>query len=311
MRAIYRKTWTIVLAAAAAGLAWPGGALAWGPDGHEYIATVARDRLAARDPKLGGRFYALLKGNILHYVGKDKRTGQPATCEARNLREIASWADCVRYTTAYAGTAGYHFDDIGMCDDVAPAPPPLPAYCADGKCASEGLAHYIAILKDKKGSRRTRAEALAWVIHIVGDLHQPLHNETNNDHGGNLVTITLAPNAIPGRTFSAANLHALWDTPMVFASVGSGAAAVATIRALADQHSADWAQNDVRTWVVEAHAIAKPAYHALPNAPACNAGAAAGGQITSAYVDPFKDQVREQLASAAIRLTDILADALA
>jgi len=198
-----------------------------------------------------------------------------------------------------------------LCGDVPPPPPPLPAYCDEGKCATEALKTFIETLSNRHAPRQERARALAWIIHIVGDLHQPLHNVDNgHDRGGNLVRITIAPDAFGARPFSSDNLHSLWDTPMVFAAVGEGPAAVASVRALADQHLTDWRESSTRQWVIRAHEIAVMAYRTLPAPPACEAGAARGGRITSTYVANLADEVREQLAKGAIRLADILETAL-
>lgn len=316
-----RRTFKLLAMAATIAIAWPSAAAAWGPDGHDYIASVARDLLHQRDPALEARFQALLAGNILRFQGTDTKTGRATICNGRNLREIASWPDCIRRTREQVRTGGFHFDDVRLCDEVPPPPPPA-SYCAGGLCASEGLRHFISILRDHHRSRHDRAVALAWVIHIVGDLHQPLHNEDNHDSGGNFVATGIVAHTFT-RNFSAANLHSVWDTPMVFAAVGEGNAAVAAVRAAADAHAGDpaWAGPAVdgtpasavlvHNWVVGAHAIAQRAYAGLSPAPACDAGRTTAGRVGIAYFTPFNGDVRDQLARAAVRLTDILEQALA
>lgn len=292
-------------------LAWPGAARAWGPDGHDYIATVARDLLQQRNPAAAARFQAILAGNVLQFRGTNAETGRPATCNGYNLRQIASWPDCIRYTTERGGTAGYHFDDVPLCDAVPPPPPP-DSYCAGRICATEGLEHFRRILADRSRPRAERAAALAWVIHIVGDLHQPLHTEDNgDDRGGGRVRVRIAAHTFE-RSFSAKTLHSVWDTPMVYAAVGEGAPAVLAVRAVVDAHGGDsaWAGPVVQDWVAESHRIAREAYRGLTPAPACGAGPTSANRVAAAYFDPFRDDVRNQLARASIRLAAILEDAL-
>src|SRR5580658_6534870 len=63
---------------------------------------------------------------------------------------------------------------------------PKARYCPDGQCNSEELKRLIGVLADPRASPRQRNEALKWVVHLVGDLHQPLHAADNDDRGGNL-----------------------------------------------------------------------------------------------------------------------------
>lgn len=293
-------------------LVWPMSAQAFGPDGHDYIATVARDLLQARNPAAAARFQAILANNVLQFRGTSTEEDRhPVVCNGRTLREIASWPDCIRYTLERRNTSGYHFDDVPLYDNVPPPPPPA-SYCENGKCASLGLEHFISILSDENRPRPERAVALAWVIHIVGDLHQPLHTADNgNDRGGGLVSVRIAPRTFE-RSFSAKTLHSIWDTPIVYASVGEGPDAIATIRARVDAMSGNssWARPVVHQWVVDSHAIAQRAYRGLNPVPPAGIGATRADRVAIGYFTPFRDDMRDQLAKASVRLARILETAL-
>jgi hypothetical protein len=56
--------------------------------------------------------------------------------------------------------------------------------CPDGQCVIAQTEHFLAVLKDPKADRAAKAEALRFVVHLVGDLHQPLHDEDDHDKGG-------------------------------------------------------------------------------------------------------------------------------
>jgi hypothetical protein len=272
---------------------------------------------ARLSPAVLARIRAIRATDIsVSYDHMDSRTHQlrHENCRADTVEQLANWADCVRYSpdAAYNGTAPYHFDDIPWCGP----PPPRAAYCANDACGSAALQHYVAQLRDPNASARDRAIALAFVIHIVGDLQQPLHTIDNHDGGGNNVSITVAPDIIPGnRRF--ANLHSLWDGGIVAAAFPPSAQADNVVAALAARNARSYrhgaASEDAshaQRWVQEAHAIAVQAYDRLPTRPQCNPPGANGGTITAAYVSRFTGPVRRQLARGAVRLADVLSAAL-
>ena len=298
----------------ATALMLPSSANAWGAEGHSIIARVAFSRLS---PAVIARIAAIRLSDItISYDHLDSRSHEMRheTCLADTLEHLASWADCVRYSPdpTYGTTAPYHFDDIPWCG-------PIPAkadYCANENCGSAALQHYVAQLQDPHTAARDRAVALAFVIHIVGDLHQPLHTIDNRDAGGNGITISVAPGTIPG-TRTYANFHSLWDGGMLAAALAPGERADDVIASLATRDAATYRGPEtpgrgspVDTWVLESHSIAVDAYNSLPSRPQCGQHPANGGTITAAYVSRFTQPVRTQLARAAVRLGDILTAAL-
>jgi S1/P1 Nuclease len=142
----------------------PIPALAWGPQGHETIATVARDMLAARNPKAANEIFAIIKANDLPTEFPVRPSAatphpKPATCRMRTIASVANWPDCVRKTFRYSSTAKFHFDDVPLCPSSMTLPPKA-GYCANGRCGSSALGDYIAILKDRTAAPGKRAEAL-------------------------------------------------------------------------------------------------------------------------------------------------------
>jgi len=314
MRFAGRKSILLSFSIATA-MAWPSASFGWGQDGHEIIATTARDLLGARNPVIARHVDSIL--DMAHdrlLTQYTDRNGRLHSCHGRTMREVASWPDCVRTFPGHGSTAGYHFDDVPLCDSVAPPPPPVPAYCLNDNCGSAQLPKFVRQLRNTHSTPRQRAEALAWIIHIVGDLHQPLHTETYGDRGGNQVAITIAPGANPGMRGPANNLHSFWDKDLVFAAMHmTDGQTVQSIAALAQSTLTD---RDPHLWVVEAHAIAQQAYDQLPAPAYCpvpggaHMGPSSGGQITAAYVTSFRGAVRDQLAHAAVRLANVLQSAL-
>jgi hypothetical protein len=97
----------------------------------------------------------------------------------------------------------------------------LEEYCGTDGCVTRAIEEQRAILKDKSAEPLKRAEALRYLIHFVGDLHQPLHASNNGDNGGNCVPVKYLrheplPNpAHPEREDYSPNLHQIWDTEIV------------------------------------------------------------------------------------------------
>lgn len=307
---------------------WPSAAWAWGEEGHEIVATAARDILFARDPSFQQRFYAILQPDILDfsYTYVDRGQTRHRSCTSDRIREASVWADCVRNSAQYRSTRPYHYDDVRYCTDI----PPMPArtsYCPGGNCATAALTRYIAQLRNPASSARLKAEALVWIIHIVGDLHQPLHAVDNDDGGGNGITFTFIRQTATGETRRETKLHSFWDGDMVkFATRPTNwtaaqvpmATRIDLIHDLAVANQAVWLQNGPNLsnlsglqpaafdpWVQQSHVVAQKAYRTLTPAPQCDAGSTdASGTMT--YVDTFGTPTQEQLASAAVRLADLL-----
>jgi hypothetical protein len=99
-------------------------------------------------------------------------------------------------------------------------------HCPDGLCSIETLLEQRAILANRRAALAQRAVALAWVAHLVGDMHQPLHAGKAEDRGGNLTCVAwmgepsrlVVTNGKTGCT--GANLHVVWDITLIEAATG-------------------------------------------------------------------------------------------
>jgi len=157
-------------------------ARAWGPRGHEIVAEIAARGL---DPAARREVERLL--------------GDRA---APGMRAVASWADEIRDLPEFRSTGPNHYVKFpdGRCR-YRPA-----TECADGRCVIAALNRYRDVLA-APGSDERRAEALRWVIHLVGDAHQPLHASHLPDKGGNDVQVQFHRQPM--------NLHRVWDSRML------------------------------------------------------------------------------------------------
>lgn len=168
-----------------------GNASAWGVLGHRLVARLAERQLS---PDAEAEVRRLL-----------------ATAGHASLADVANWADDVRKNDPDLGrrSAPWHFVNLGDhgCSYVARRD------CPDGDCVVEAIDTQARILADRTRSDRERLQALKFVVHFVGDVHQPFHAGHTRDRGGNRVQVNHR-----GR---GTNLHSLWDRDLL-ASRGLG-----------------------------------------------------------------------------------------
>ena len=169
----------------AAALLWLGAALlpgglawAWGPVGHQTVAMAARAQLS---PEALGHLQELM-------------ALEPGT----TLAELATWADEHRSPE----TGPWHYVNLPAGDcNYRPA-----RDCPDGQCIVAVLDTQLRILASRAPPPE-RLQALKWVVHLVADLHQPLHAGMAEDRGGNRYQLQFL--------LRWSNLHALWDSGLI------------------------------------------------------------------------------------------------
>ena len=157
----------------------PTTASAWGPEGHEVIALIALQQLTPAAKRGVDALLAL----------------EPEA----SLASIATWAD----RTRDKATAAWHY--VNLPRDAACTYSPA-RDCPDGNCVVGALEAQVQRLRTA-ASPADRLEALKWVVHLVGDLHQPLHVGFADDKGGNTYQLQAF-----GR---GTNLHQLWDSGLI------------------------------------------------------------------------------------------------
>ncbi len=197
---------TALLASLCAAIA-PPSAWAWGCKGHQVVALIAENHL---DPHARAMVLQILAASP---VDPDMRR----YCRNTGFDEFAdssTWADDKR--SVRPDTAGWHFIDIprGVPNgDIAQYCPPSTG------CITKAIADEIGILRNPSANAQVRAEALRYLIHFVGDLHQPLHTTTDDDRGGNCVPVAffeyVPVETNPAKEDYRPNLHGVWDTDII------------------------------------------------------------------------------------------------
>lgn len=157
------------------------GAMAWGAMGHETVAYIATNFVAASTKTY---FQSLLGDTSTDY-----------------LASVASWADSYRYTTAGSFSSGYHYIDA---QDNPPSScgVDLDRDCADG-CVVSAISNYTTRVLNTKLSASDRQIAAKMIIHFIGDIGQPLHCE-ELETGGNGIDVLYDGDDT--------NLHHIWDS---------------------------------------------------------------------------------------------------
>jgi hypothetical protein len=183
-------------------LFWPTAAQAWGCKGHQTVALIAEKHLT---PEARQWVLKLMSENPI-----DPKLNRYCGGASRDLMADAStWADDVR---GERKNGPWHYIDIPRGSKRGPLEP----FCGQEGCVTRAISEQLAILKDPKADAVKRAEALRYIIHFVGDLHQPLHTVTNADEGGNCVPVKYFRRGPHEHNHSfSPNLHSIWDTAIL------------------------------------------------------------------------------------------------
>jgi S1/P1 Nuclease len=290
----------LVLALLASTGLWSSTALAWSARGHSMVGDMATQMLSPAATLAVGE---LLRDDL----GADGKPSGRAT-----LGAVASWPDELRLTPEQKATGVYHYDDVPIC-----GVPDKAKYCPDGKCGTVWFKKQVAILKDRSQPPRARNEALKWIVHLAGDLHQPLHASDHDDKGGNDVMITFLGKrgdpAVEGRTPTLYNLHTAWDRLIPYRMFDDHGGYDKFLADLPDATTrAAWEVGDMDQWAAESFVLARDfIYPSLPTTFVCSKPITEVVPLTEAYVMPAEVIAQEQLRKAGVRLAKVLNDAFA
>jgi hypothetical protein len=296
--------------------AWP-----WGCEGHETIALITSRQLT---PRAWRKVSELLQPSPI-----DPRLERSCRTTGNVLADASTWADDIRHDpmSPLARTGAWHFIDIPR----AATPGDLGRFCPRRSgCVVTAIEAQLATLRKPHAERQRAAEALMLLVHLIGDLHQPLHCATNDDAGGNCVPVTyfgIAPQLSPDHSEEGVyrpNLHAVWDTSIIRRIVGyRGSSWFADFlqRRFAAQIPT-WQRMpiDVEAWAWESHRVAeRTAYEQLPvtlpiassqRSIECSNVArkilALHERLGQRYQDAAAPVIEEQLAKAGVRLAMVL-----
>lgn len=267
-------------------------ARAWGPTGHRVVAEIAQRHLT---PAARARVSRLLGG--------------------RTLADVANWPDDLRsdprydkykplhYATVPDGVASYRDAEKAPCGDVVVA---IDAFTAFLRTGSRDALYKVKALSDKsdgtaKGACNpqetdaiTKDTALRFLVHLMGDLHQPLH-VGGTDQGGNKVSVEWMDRW-------KTNLHSTWDDEMVDYERYDYIQYARFLDHASKADTARWLTGDTISYADEAVAMRSKLY-LFPDDPSTPSDV---HKISYKYIGAQRDRMREQLLKGGLRLAGVL-----
>ncbi len=254
----------------------PARVQAWGPEGHEIVGTIAESMLT--DTAKTGVHSILAAGDT--------------------LASVANWADQIR--NSRQETYNWHFVDIprsaaGFDDgrDCFLPNDSHPGAATDHmNCVVDRITYFKQILADKTADPTARQEALKFLVHFVGDVHQPFH-AVGDGRGANDNKITEFGSAQCGGR--PCNLHAAWDSGMItHTGMDTNAYSQHLQQLISANHIA--ASGTPADWANESHAAGNAAW--IDN----------GGLLDDTYYNAQIQVIDQRLALAGVRLAALLED---
>lgn len=284
----------------AAGVLVPLPALAWGDEGHRIIALVAYRHLT---PATRGQVDQMLRED-------DDTLTEP------DMASRATWADKFRDSDRHTSqqqyrlTRAWHFVDIELDQpDLGAAcfghpAAAVPASIGPARaCVVDRIEAFAAELRDLPHGAPERSVAFKFVLHLVGDVHQPLHAADNQDSGGNGLLVLTGQRAI------GQPLHAYWDTDVVKRLGKDPMQVTAAIEQRFGAGCGDWMQGTPSDWAMESFALARDVVYQLDE-PTTDERDQPVFRLSSSYQRAAIAVAAEQLEKAGCRLAMVLNQAL-
>jgi hypothetical protein len=238
--------------------------LSWGFTGHQSVGKIAQNNLT---PKAKLAVHELL--------GEE------------NLAEVSTWADQVRNQPEYKSTTSWHFLNLPLGlnhDDFLKSVEEMQVanvYSALLKAEHE--------LLNPETNKEKKIEALKFIVHLVGDMHQPMHISRAEDKGGN--TIQLNYNG------KGTNLHSLWDSGMLNHQ-GLSFEQIAQKLQSSSKQIKQWQTSSPIEWAWESYQISSKLY--------AEVDVMKNRSIDNTYYEKHIQTVNKRVVQAGMRLAGIL-----
>ena len=176
----------------------PVQASAWGFYAHRTTADIALENVRPET-----------RAGIARLMRAAPQLGVPQ-CDLADLQDASVWPDCLRSEGWRWGyTFAWHYRTAPVCEAYNPR-----SNCSGGNCILAQIERNQRLLADESLPANVRLEALAFLVHFIGDVHMPLHSGDHEDRGGN--DIDTAYGIAPGL-----NLHWIWDGPLAERAITS------------------------------------------------------------------------------------------
>jgi nuclease S1 len=267
----------------------PAPAAAWWEYGHETVAAIAEMNVTPATRR------------EIHRLLAQSRLLETPTCPASTIEEASTWPDCIKQLRdRFSYASPWHYQNVDIC-----RPFDQESACRDGNCVSAQIERNARLLADRALPVRERVMALAFLVHLMGDLHQPLHAGDRGDLGGNRFVASYG--VIAGRT----NLHSIWDGYLADRGISQpvgGPAGILAELAPADREA--MRAGTVAEWAQESWAAAREFAYGSLLADPCGPVPAERPVVTEEITRRLIPIVRRQVARGGLRLARMLDEAL-
>ena len=235
--------------------------LAWGPAGHRIVGHIAEMNL---DPGILKTIRE--KFNIKH------------------LANVANWADAIKKSRHKPDVL--HYTNIAVNHRTYNQK----RDCPRKRCVTEKIKEYKSLLIDPESSPKTRKEAFKFLVHLVADVHQPMHLGYEKDRGGNEIAVTFGN--------KPTNLHRVWDHDLVFLKGKTQLQFARQLnRSISSENKKQWTGGP-DDWSNESRALVLDYGYPLQFSK--------GRELSSSYIREGRRIVDERLQRAGIRLAEML-----
>ncbi|MGZ8542249.1 MAG: S1/P1 nuclease [Chitinophagaceae bacterium] len=238
-------------------------AFSWGVTGHRIIGEIAQQHLTKKAKK-----------GLLRLIGKE------------TLAQWSNWPDFIKSDSTWNHASPWHYVDLPghmekdkFIDELKKLP---------GKNLYTQIQAMMAELKDGSLPSEKRRTALYFLIHLVGDLHQPLHVGRDEDAGGNKIVVYWFD--------KKTNLHTLWDSMLIEFQQYSYTEYAKILDNSGDEQVNAWQASSLEDWFYESHVISDAIYDATPNE----------SKLSYKYNYQFQKILDEQLLKGGARLAALL-----
>ena len=239
--------------------------ISWGVIGHRAIGKIAENHLSAK-----------AKTAVNDLLGTE------------SLAMVSTYPDEIRSYQQYAYTAPWHY--VNLPHGLSYEQFSTQLTSLDKPNIYKALLNCASDLKDPAKSRDDKVFALKFLVHLVGDLHQPMHTGRSEDSGGNGIKVKLMR--------KESNLHGLWDSGLIDYAGMTYSELANSCDMANNQTSKQWQKDDIVKWVYESYEISQKLYAEAEKNP----------EFDYAYYPGHADIVKRRINQAGIRLAGLLND---
>jgi hypothetical protein len=241
----------------------------WGLTGHRVIAEIAQNHLSKKAKK-----------ELHKLIGRE------------TLAMWANWPDFVKSDTTHTWDKASKWHYVNLPGNLSKEEFISKLQSLQGENLYTQIKAMEAQLKDRSLPDDKRQIALRFLIHFVGDLHQPLHVGREEDQGGNKISVTWFD--------KQTNLHSVWDNSLVDYQQYSYTEYARVLDIATDQEVEAWQQSSLEDWFYESYTLANKVYASIP----------ADGKLGYKYNYIFQQDLDRQLLKGGVRLAKMINEAL-